>query len=79
MNKTAINPWPFSVQLGFDQAQLVEGRRRELICSAQDSVDENATPARPPADGPTTDRDALTRQRSRPLATWVTWTSLEPA
>ena len=39
MNTTAINPWPFSVQLGFDQAQLVEGRRRELICSAQDSVD----------------------------------------
>jgi enamine deaminase RidA (YjgF/YER057c/UK114 family) len=27
------------VNLGFDQAQLIEGRRRELICSAQDSVD----------------------------------------
>ncbi|HEU4542176.1 MAG TPA: Rid family hydrolase [Jiangellaceae bacterium] len=39
MNRTAINPWPFSIQLGFDQAQLVEGRRRELVCSAQDSVD----------------------------------------
>ena len=39
MNRTAINPWPFSIQLGFDQAQLVEGHRRELVCSAQDSVD----------------------------------------
>lgn len=39
MNRTAVNPWPFSIQLGFDQAQLVEGRRRELVCSAQDSVD----------------------------------------
>jgi enamine deaminase RidA (YjgF/YER057c/UK114 family) len=27
------------VNLGFDQAQLIEGRRRELICSAQDAVD----------------------------------------
>jgi enamine deaminase RidA (YjgF/YER057c/UK114 family) len=39
MERTAINPWPFSVQLGFDQAQLVEGRTRELVCSAQDAVD----------------------------------------
>jgi|SRR5215216_5574880 len=39
MKRTGINPWPWSVKLGFDQAQLVEGRRRELICSAQDSVD----------------------------------------
>jgi enamine deaminase RidA (YjgF/YER057c/UK114 family) len=39
MQRTAVNPWPWSVQLGFDQAQLVEGRRRELICSAQDAVD----------------------------------------
>jgi enamine deaminase RidA (YjgF/YER057c/UK114 family) len=39
MKRTAINPWPFSVKLGFDQAQLVEGHRRELICSAQDAVD----------------------------------------
>ena len=47
MNKTAINPWPFSVPLGFDQAQLVEGRRRELVCSAQDSVDANGNAQHP--------------------------------
>jgi enamine deaminase RidA (YjgF/YER057c/UK114 family) len=39
MERTAINPWPFSVQIGFDQAQLVQGRNRELVCSAQDAVD----------------------------------------
>jgi enamine deaminase RidA (YjgF/YER057c/UK114 family) len=27
------------VKLGFDQAQLVKGHRRELICSIQDAVD----------------------------------------
>jgi hypothetical protein len=39
MERTAVNPWSWSVNLGFDQAQLVEGHRRELICSAQDAVD----------------------------------------
>jgi enamine deaminase RidA (YjgF/YER057c/UK114 family) len=47
MDRTAINPWPFSVQLGFDQAQLVEGHRRELLCSAQDAVDANGDPQHP--------------------------------
>ncbi|MEU4327072.1 RidA family protein [Nonomuraea dietziae] len=47
MERTAVNPWPFSVPLGFDQAQLVEGRRRELICSAQDAVDANGDSQHP--------------------------------
>lgn len=47
MERTAINPWPFSVQLGFDQAQLIEGHRRELICSAQDAVDANGNSQHP--------------------------------
>jgi enamine deaminase RidA (YjgF/YER057c/UK114 family) len=47
MERTAINPWSWSVKLGFDQAQLVEGRRRELVCSAQDSVDANGDTRHP--------------------------------
>lgn len=47
MERTAVNPWPFSVQLGFDQAQLVEGHRRELICSAQDAVDADGNSQHP--------------------------------
>lgn len=35
------------MQLGFDQAQLVEGRRRELICSGQDAVDANGNAQHP--------------------------------
>jgi enamine deaminase RidA (YjgF/YER057c/UK114 family) len=47
MERKAINPWPWSLQLGFDQAQLVHGHRRELICSAQDAVDANGNPQHP--------------------------------
>jgi enamine deaminase RidA (YjgF/YER057c/UK114 family) len=47
MDRTAVNPWPFSMKLGFDQAQLIEGHRRELICSGQDAVDANGTPQHP--------------------------------
>jgi enamine deaminase RidA (YjgF/YER057c/UK114 family) len=37
--RSAINPWSWSMQLGFDQAQLIEGHRRQLVCSGQDAVD----------------------------------------
>ena len=47
MERTAVNPSQWSVSLGFDQAELVEGRRRELICSAQDAVDDNGSPQHP--------------------------------
>jgi enamine deaminase RidA (YjgF/YER057c/UK114 family) len=47
MERTAVNPWNWSVNLGFDQAQLVVDRRRELICSAQDSVDANGNAQHP--------------------------------
>lgn len=44
MRRTAINPWSWSVKFGFDQAQLVEGHRRELICSGQTAVDADGYP-----------------------------------
>ena len=47
MERTAVNPWSWSVKLGFDQAQLVEGHRRELICSGQDAVDADGNPQHP--------------------------------
>ncbi|HEX6521303.1 MAG TPA: RidA family protein [Streptosporangiaceae bacterium] len=47
MEKTSINPWPWSVNLGFDQAQLIEGHQRELVCSGQDAVDADGTPQHP--------------------------------
>ena len=38
MERTPINPWPWSISLGFDQAQLIEGQQRLLVCSGQDAV-----------------------------------------
>jgi enamine deaminase RidA (YjgF/YER057c/UK114 family) len=47
IKRTPINPWPWSAQLGFDQAQLIAGNRRQLICSGQDSVDADGSPQHP--------------------------------
>jgi enamine deaminase RidA (YjgF/YER057c/UK114 family) len=47
VNRTSINPSPWSVNLGFDQAQLIEGHRRLLVCSGQDAVDGDGNPQHP--------------------------------
>jgi hypothetical protein len=39
MHRTAINPVSWSLNLGFDQGELVEGHQRLLVCSGQDAVD----------------------------------------
>jgi enamine deaminase RidA (YjgF/YER057c/UK114 family) len=45
--RTPINPWSWSVNIGFDQAQLIEGYQRQLVCSGQDAVDADGTPQHP--------------------------------
>ncbi|HEX2128859.1 MAG TPA: RidA family protein [Solirubrobacterales bacterium] len=45
--RTPINPWQWSTALGFDQAQLVEGQPRFLLCSGQDAVDANGAAVHP--------------------------------
>ena len=47
MERKPINPWSWNVQLGFDQAQLIEGHRRQLVCSGQDAVDADGNPQHP--------------------------------
>jgi enamine deaminase RidA (YjgF/YER057c/UK114 family) len=47
MERNAVNPWSWSLNLGFDQAQLVEGQRRQLVCSGQDAVDADGQPQHP--------------------------------
>jgi enamine deaminase RidA (YjgF/YER057c/UK114 family) len=47
MERRSINPWPWSIKLGFDQAQLVEGYQRQLVCSGQDAVDADGNPQHP--------------------------------
>ena len=46
-SRTAINPTSWSINLGFDQAELVEGHKRLLVCSAQDAMDADGTPQHP--------------------------------
>jgi enamine deaminase RidA (YjgF/YER057c/UK114 family) len=45
--RTSINPWSWSAKLGFDQAQLITGHERQLVCSGQDAVDADGTPQHP--------------------------------
>ena len=44
MQRTSINPVDWSMKLGFDQGQLIEGHERQLICSGQDAVNANGNP-----------------------------------
>jgi enamine deaminase RidA (YjgF/YER057c/UK114 family) len=47
MERKAINPSSWSLKLGFDQAELIEGHQRVLVCSGQDAVDADGTPRHP--------------------------------
>jgi enamine deaminase RidA (YjgF/YER057c/UK114 family) len=47
MDRTSINPVSWSGQLGFDQAQLIEGHQRQLVCSGQDAVDAEGNAQHP--------------------------------
>jgi enamine deaminase RidA (YjgF/YER057c/UK114 family) len=47
MERTAVNPWTWSLGIGFNQAELIEGHRRELICSGQTSMDADGNPQHP--------------------------------
>lgn len=44
MERTAVNPWQWSLAFGFNQAELVEGASKILFCAGQTSVDANGTP-----------------------------------
>ena len=39
MNRTAINPWDWSVRFGFNQAELIESPTKWLVCSGQTAID----------------------------------------
>lgn len=44
MERREINPWTWSVEMGFQQAVEVTGAQRTLYCSGQTSVDEKGAP-----------------------------------
>ena len=47
MERTAVNPWDWSIKLGYNQAELIDGANRQLICAGQTAVDENGAPQHP--------------------------------
>ncbi|MER6946786.1 RidA family protein [Nonomuraea sp. NPDC000554] len=38
MERTAVNPWAWSVELGYNQGEIVSGHTRTLYCSGQTAM-----------------------------------------
>lgn len=47
MKRTPVNPWPWSLQFGYNQAEIIEGASRQLVCAGQTSVDDQGAPQHP--------------------------------
>jgi enamine deaminase RidA (YjgF/YER057c/UK114 family) len=44
VKRSAVNPWQWSLEFGFNQAELVEGQTKVLVCAGQTSVDGTGAP-----------------------------------
>lgn len=44
MKRSAVNPWDWSIKLGYNQAEIIEGAARQLIVAGQTAVDGTGTP-----------------------------------
>lgn len=44
MERTLVNPWPWSLDYGFSQAVIVDGQRRQLFCSGQTASAADGAP-----------------------------------
>lgn len=47
MKRTPVNPWSWSLNFGYNQAEIVEGADRQLICAGQTAVDAEGNPQHP--------------------------------
>lgn len=47
MQRTPVNPWDWSLKLGYNQAEIIDGPSRQLICAGQTAVDGNGHPQHP--------------------------------
>jgi len=47
MKRKAVNPWDWSIKLGYNQAEIIDGATRQLICAGQTSVDGDGNPLHP--------------------------------
>lgn len=44
MERKAVNPWDWSIKLGYNQAEIIDGATRQVICAGQTSVDGDGNP-----------------------------------
>jgi enamine deaminase RidA (YjgF/YER057c/UK114 family) len=47
VERTAVNPWTWSLNFGFNQGELVSGASQVLFCAGQTSVDADGAPQHP--------------------------------
>jgi enamine deaminase RidA (YjgF/YER057c/UK114 family) len=44
MKRTPVNPWNWSLKLGYNQAEIIDGSSRQLIVAGQTAVDGEGNP-----------------------------------
>ncbi len=44
MKRIPINPWSWSLSVGYNQAEILEGVKRQVICAGQTAVDADGNP-----------------------------------
>lgn len=47
MKRTPVNPWDWSLKLGYNQAEIITDTSRQLICAGQTAVDGDGNPQHP--------------------------------
>jgi enamine deaminase RidA (YjgF/YER057c/UK114 family) len=47
LERTAVDPWPWSLGLGYHQGELVSGHTRTLYCAGQAAMSADGTPEHP--------------------------------
>lgn len=47
MQRTPVNPWPWSLNLGYNQAELITDATRQLTIAGQTAVDAMGAPQHP--------------------------------
>jgi len=47
MKRTPVNPWPWSLNVGYNQAEIIESSNRQLLCAGQTAVNGEGAPQHP--------------------------------
>lgn len=47
MHRTPVNPWPWSLNLGYNQGEVLSGTTRHLTCAGQTATDAQGQPQHP--------------------------------